>query len=462
MKFSNCKSLRVAVAKASIQTALWTAIIVLVGTVTYYFVAQAVAKNSVRKELSITAKKHIEQILPSLLLPEQRGALPHQLGRVRVQDDLTNVAFIESSAELPLKFSSCVLGPHTQYCRSDGGSEIGIIEPIIGGEQVFGYLFESKAVAGSQTFQSIFLVALVSLFIIAIFMFILYSLFRKIISKKVPHDIEALIKYVRELLLEKQTVQRPVFEFSDFAKLHDGIAKIFSNYKRTQNQAIVGHFASGVLHDIKTQLQSIVVASELAEEAAGDDAKYESRLENLQRVVQKNLPDLQVIIKSTLDANKEIHLSAQSINIETTITSAVEYTKAQDEFKKIKVDVENQSGKLIVSHDRAQAIRLFFNLIKNAFEAQSKVESQLKRVLIRIKDGSDSVQIRVEDPGPGIKGELDEIFDPFTTTKKHGVGLGLYNSQKIAAAHGWTIAAMSSEQLGGACFEVTIPKEINL
>ena len=154
MKLGNGRSLKTAVTKASVQTAVLTAVIVLAGAMTYYLVAQNIARNSVQESLLNGAKKHIEQILPSFLLPEQRGALTHQLDRIRNVENLTQANVIESSAEIPAKFRRCELGASIRFCEVDGGSEIGLIAPIVGGDQTFGYLFESKAISGSYTFQS--------------------------------------------------------------------------------------------------------------------------------------------------------------------------------------------------------------------------------------------------------------------------------------------------------------------
>ena len=456
-------SLKSAVARVSLHTALLTIIVVVLGIGAYYSVARVSAINAIQRELTDNISTHVEQILPSFLLLEQKSALPRQLERIQNQKNLSRVTVIEYSADIPTNFKDCMPSSEPVLCSAKDGSEVGILTPIMAGEQNYGYLFEAKTVSGSYAYQTIIAVALASILIISLFEFILFSLFHTIIGKKLPHDISSLLKYVRDLLHETPDIQKQPLEFSDFSALREDISEIFNNYKRTQNQAIVGHFATGVLHDIKTQLQSIVAASELAEEAKSDKRKYEDRLANLQHVLQKNLPDLQSIIKSTLDANKEISLSLQKLNIEDTIKSSIEYAKVNNQFGIVELNFENSEKTLLLNHDRAQVMRLFYNLIKNAIEAQNKIGNKsAKKVLVRIQDLKEKVLLRVEDSGPGFKVAVSEIFDPFVTTKKYGIGFGLYNAQKVVNAHGWKIAASISEDLGGACFEITIPKEVNI
>lgn len=82
------------------------------------------------------------------------------------------------------------------------------------------------------------------------------------------------------------------------------------------------------------------------------------------------------------------------------------------------------------------------------------------RVTVRAGDGKNEesgVMMEVEDSGPGVPAELKEqIFNPFVTTKKSGVGLGLAIVSKIVDAHGGSLKLVS-EPGHGACFRVTFP-----
>jgi signal transduction histidine kinase len=74
-------------------------------------------------------------------------------------------------------------------------------------------------------------------------------------------------------------------------------------------------------------------------------------------------------------------------------------------------------------------------------------------------DGRKGVEIEVADTGPGIPAELaQQIFNPFFTTKKTGVGLGLSIVSKIVDDHRGTIRITSAPG-GGACFQVFLPEE---
>ena len=74
----------------------------------------------------------------------------------------------------------------------------------------------------------------------------------------------------------------------------------------------------------------------------------------------------------------------------------------------------------------------------------------------------DGVEVRIEDTGPGIPDDLrEQIFNPFVTTKKTGVGLGLSIVSRIVDGHRGTIRIENSRDTTdhkGACFVIFFPR----
>jgi signal transduction histidine kinase len=99
--------------------------------------------------------------------------------------------------------------------------------------------------------------------------------------------------------------------------------------------------------------------------------------------------------------------------------------------------------------------QVFTNLFMNACEAMGEQGGELK---VRISAAAENaVAVEVEDSGPGVAPEMKEqIFNPFVTTKKTGVGLGLAIVSKIVDAHGGSVKLISVPN-HGACFRVTFP-----
>ena len=120
----------------------------------------------------------------------------------------------------------------------------------------------------------------------------------------------------------------------------------------------------------------------------------------------------------------------------------------------VKIDPPPE-GELLVECDRVQIEQVFSNLLRNA--AQAMRDASDKRIIIRLAKRGQKAVALVEDSGPGFDPDTAErIFNPFSSSKKDGLGLGLALCRTIIEAHGGTINGVSRSQ-GGAVFEVSLP-----
>jgi signal transduction histidine kinase len=104
--------------------------------------------------------------------------------------------------------------------------------------------------------------------------------------------------------------------------------------------------------------------------------------------------------------------------------------------------------------------QVFTNLVLNAYEAMPGGGKLRVGVSAANADGRRGVAVEVEDTGPGIPAELgQQIFNPFFTTKKDGVGLGLSIVSKIVDDHRGSIRVSPAQGGAGACFRVFLPVE---
>jgi C4-dicarboxylate-specific signal transduction histidine kinase len=108
--------------------------------------------------------------------------------------------------------------------------------------------------------------------------------------------------------------------------------------------------------------------------------------------------------------------------------------------------------------DRVRLLQVLLNLTINAFEAMTVVRSDSRRLVIRA-DGNEAgeISVTVHDSGPGISGAIvEQLFEPFFSTKAEGTGMGLAIARSIIEEHGGTLSGENCEG-GGACFTVRLP-----
>jgi PAS domain S-box-containing protein len=132
----------------------------------------------------------------------------------------------------------------------------------------------------------------------------------------------------------------------------------------------------------------------------------------------------------------------------------------REELKDHRVTTETELAPELqrVDGHRNQLRQVIFNLIHNAVESMDHTidRSRVLRVITR-SHGQDAIIVTVEDSGPGINPDrLDNIFDPFITTRPDGMGLGLAICRMIVDRHGGRLSA-SSDGKTGAQFQLVLP-----
>ncbi len=107
--------------------------------------------------------------------------------------------------------------------------------------------------------------------------------------------------------------------------------------------------------------------------------------------------------------------------------------------------------------DRVQLQQLLLNLLFNACDAMADAPAPHVILIDTVQSGPGRILIRIKDAGPGIlDGELERIFEPFVTTKRDGLGLGLALCRTIVRAHDGRIWAGNHPD-GGAILHVELP-----
>jgi PAS domain S-box-containing protein len=108
--------------------------------------------------------------------------------------------------------------------------------------------------------------------------------------------------------------------------------------------------------------------------------------------------------------------------------------------------------------DRAQITRVLLNLVRNALESLRNAPADQRQIRVTTRrTAHGDVEIDVCDNGHGVDPRVqDRLFDPFSTTKPDGAGLGLPMSRTIIRAHGGVLAYLPLRPRG-ACFRITLP-----
>ena len=134
--------------------------------------------------------------------------------------------------------------------------------------------------------------------------------------------------------------------------------------------------------------------------------------------------------------------------------SALALVGARERGVRVEFTIDPTVDMVIV--DRVQVQQVLVNLLRNAMDAMQESDRRELRISI-VPAGDDMVEVAVADTGLGISTEIKaKLFQPFVTSKPHGMGVGLSISRTIVESHGGQLWAEPNEG-GGTIFHFTLP-----
>ena len=226
---------------------------------------------------------------------------------------------------------------------------------------------------------------------------------------------------------------------------------------RAERLAALGQLSAGLAHEIRNPLAVIKGSAETLSRKVSPSNELAAELAGY---ISSEVNKLNVLVTRFLDFARPLDLDLRPQEITPLIDEALK--AVHDRWPEAAVEVERfyaaDLPKVPVDADFCEQI--FTTLVQNAYEAMSEGGGKLSvRAAAANSDGRRGAEIDIHDTGPGIPRELEEqIFNPFFTTKKEGVGLGLSIVSKIVDEHrGWI--RVSSDPGRGACFRVFLPAE---
>jgi len=228
--------------------------------------------------------------------------------------------------------------------------------------------------------------------------------------------------------------------------------------RRSERLAALGQLSAGLAHEIRNPLGVIKGSAEMlqqklqgSEPLAGELAGY----------ISAEVNRLNALVARFLDFARPAHLDLHAQRVCDLIDRSLESVLAQSPNSKVRVERHYSPVPEILA-DEQLCERIFVNLIQNAFQAmEASPDGRDEMLSISVAPetsaGRSGVGIAIDDTGPGVPPEArEQIFNPFFTTKKDGVGLGLAIVAKIVDDHRGSIK-LESDSRPGAHFRIFLP-----
>lgn len=263
---------------------------------------------------------------------------------------------------------------------------------------------------------------------------------------------------------------------------------------RTEKMASVGRLGAGIAHEVGNPLGAIMgYLSLLGRSAEGQPAELVAAAEREAKRIDR-------IIRGLLDFARPRDVAPQATDVKRVILDTIELVQTQGHLTGVQLSSDLAAEPAAISSDPFQLQQVFVNLLVNAADALEGVpDAQLTITMIRRpvqaapahtparrkedppgidyshrrrlattprwpegdpeSPSGDVVEVTVADNGPGLPvGLIDQVFEPFVTTKDpgKGTGLGLALCARLVESMGGAIRADNAEE-GGAVFSVVLP-----
>jgi signal transduction histidine kinase len=281
----------------------------------------------------------------------------------------------------------------------------------------------------------------------------------------------AAILVNRFVMENRRQVQRLEILSEKLEETNRQLRQAEADARRAERLAALGQLSAGLAHEIRNPLGVIKGSAEmLAQKVAGS----QPLVTELAGYISSEVNRLNGLVARFLDFARPSKLELRSENVAEIVDHALEAASASFPNAKVKIEKQYTPGLPEIQADRQLCEQVFVNLITNAFQAMEGQEGGTSAdaaskdgipegtlgisIEPAISHGERGVCVTVEDSGAGVPPELrEQIFNPFFTSKKQGVGLGLSIVAKIVDDHRGTIR-LDNNTTRGARFRVFFPR----
>ncbi len=249
------------------------------------------------------------------------------------------------------------------------------------------------------------------------------------------HDLRAFIPMIIYVILAAIAF----VILNRFESYIHSVNKVHDELRRKEKLAVIGQMAAAIGHEIRNPLSSLKGFTQVQQESyPNTNDFYPIMIQEIDRINS--------IVNDLMYLGKPKQISFSKANIEEIIAYTLSITQQQAKQQGVTIETLIAGPLPPIECDSHQLKQVFINLIKNAKE--SMLDGGKIKINVKVLGGN-KMNISILDEGCGIDEEsLNNLGEPFYTTKKDGTGLGLMVTNQIIKEHNGEIRFDSSQQNG--------------
>jgi signal transduction histidine kinase len=230
----------------------------------------------------------------------------------------------------------------------------------------------------------------------------------------------------------------------------ESVRRIENEIELSRRLAAIGRLTSGVAHEVKNPINSIVVHLELLREKMREtDPDCRRHMD----IIGSEIHRLDRVVQTLVDFNRPVELRLTSFDLRRVVDEVTMLASPEAARRGIKVDTQLGDSALPVKADNDLVKQALLNVVLNGVQAMDN--GGTLTIAARRDDSAASIEVR--DEGAGIAPEIrDKIFNLYFTTKKSGSGIGLAMSYRVLQMHSGSLE-FTTEVGQGSTFRLFLP-----
>ncbi len=251
---------------------------------------------------------------------------------------------------------------------------------------------------------------------------------------------------------KREEMERTKEAALQLAASNRSLRKAEASLRRSERLAALGQLTAGLAHELRNPLGTIRASAEmLTKESTKQRPDVMSEMAGY---IGSEVDRMNALISNFLDFARPLQIHPTTADLKTVFDEVVKQQSELAKSREVKLVARASDGSLAFTFDPDLLKLAMANLVQNAIQASAPGQE----VELRAAERDEDVVILVSDQGEGIQPQhLENIFNPFFTTKPEGVGLGLAIVSKIVDEHQGHVTVFS-EPGRGTRFEITLPK----
>ena len=252
------------------------------------------------------------------------------------------------------------------------------------------------------------------------------------------------------MVTEKGTfVLASVVDITDRRKIERTASRQRDELAHLSRVAMLGELSGSLAHELNQPLTAILSNAQAAQRFLKQEPPRVDKIAEILADIVSSDHRAGAVIQRLRSLLRKEDAQRQALDINDVVVDSLHVMRSDLIDRHVVVDTDLDSALPPVNGDRSQLQQVLLNFVINGCDAMDG-QKEDRKLLVRTRaTAQGTVQVAVADRGTGIQpADLARVFEPFMTTKAHGLGLGLSICRSIVEAHGGSVWASNNADRG--------------